>query len=145
MNIHKAPVGQSAGFSLIELMIVVAIVGILSAVAIPAYQEYVKQGKTQEATSTLSNLRVQMEQFYQDNRTYAGSTACSPGAGTTKYFTFSCTAGPSLTAYTITAMGVAAQGMTGYSYTIDQDNAKTSVVPGGTGATCWISSKGESC
>lgn len=133
------------GFTLVELMIVVAIVGILASVAMPAYQSYVARGKVQEATTTLANLRVQMEQFYQDNRTYVGSTACSPAAGSTKYFTYACSAGPSLTVYTITATGVAAEGMSGYSYTLDQDNAKTSVVPGGSGATCWISTAGETC
>ena len=61
------------GFTLIELMIVVAIIGILAAVALPAYNDYVRRGKIANATSVLSMMRVQMEQYFQDNRTYVGA------------------------------------------------------------------------
>lgn len=134
----------NSGFTLIELMITVAIVGILASIAIPSYSDYVRRGKVAEATSTLADLRVKMEQYFQDNRTYAGSTHCAPAAGA-KYFTYACSVAAAATVYTITATGVAAQGMSGYSYTINQNNVKTSVVLGGVGATCWILTKGESC
>ncbi len=135
---------ESRGFTLIELMITVAIIAILAAVAVPSYQDYVRRGKITEATSMLAELRIKMEQYYQDNQTYVGGS-CAPSAGSSKYFTFACSAGPSASAYTIKASGNAAQGMSGYSYTIDENNAKTSTVPGGTGATCWITKQGESC
>ncbi len=136
----------SSGFSLIELMIAVAVVGILAAIAIPAYTDYVRRGKTQEATSALADARVKLEQYFQDTRTYAGwlSATCSPTISGTKYFTYACT-NMTATTYTITATGVATQGMTNYSYTIDQNNAKTSSVQGTNGATCWITKKGETC
>ena len=65
------------GFTLIELMIAVAIVAILSAIAIPSYTEYVQRSRIIEATSTLSSMRVKMEQYFQDNRSYVN--ACTAG------------------------------------------------------------------
>ena len=144
------------GFSLIELMVVVAIVAILAAIAIPMYGDYVTRSKITEAMSNLSDGRVRMEQFFQDNRTYVGGLGCAAaGAAITfsgsRYFTYACTV---LTAntYTLTATGVAAQGMGGFSYTIDQANAKASVMaaPATTNgwannAACWATKKGGVC
>ena len=65
------------GFTLIELMIAVAIIAILAAIAIPSYSDYVRRSRITEAMSALSGMRVKMEQYFQDNRTYAG--ACVAG------------------------------------------------------------------
>lgn len=136
---------KNAGFTLVELMIVVAIVGILSAIAIPSYQDYIIRGRIPDATSNLAGKRVQMEQFYQDNRTYVGATAVCPDTAISQYFDFTCT-GQSTTAYTLTATGKSS--MTGFVYTIDQSNAKaTTAVPADwtTNATCWVTGKGGTC
>ena len=58
------------GFTLIELMITVAIIAILSAIAIPQYSEYVMRSRITEATMTLSDQRLKMERFFQDNRSF---------------------------------------------------------------------------
>lgn len=137
------------GFTLVELMIVVAIIAILSAVAIPAYSAYIVRGKLTEAHTELSAMRVRMEQFFQDNRTYAG--ACTAGTvaplPTGKYFTYTC---PTLSAvaFTITATGIATQGTGSFVFTVDQNNAKaTTGVPTGWAKndTCWITKKGGVC
>ncbi len=126
------------GFTLIELMIVVAVIGILSAVAIPAYTDYVMRGKLIEGTSALSDARVKMEQYFQDNRTYLGGTA---PANTTN-FTYA-PSNLSTTTYTITATGIGS--LSAYSYTINEANAKTSNTPWGNSTTCWVVKKGGEC
>jgi len=111
---------RHSGFTLIEAMITVAIIAILAGVALPAYNNYVVRAQLREATSQLLAMRIKMELYYQDNRSYVG--ACAAGtvaplpppanvgdpAGTLKYFTITC---PTLTegppqAYTIQADGM---------------------------------------
>lgn len=139
------------GFTLIELMIVVAIVGILAAVAIPAYSDYVLRAKIPEATSMLSTKRVQMEQYFQDNRTYVAPVApatyaCSSDTTTSQNWDFSCT-GVTATAYVIQAVGKSS--MNGFTYTINQANAKSTDTPGTNGwvdtPNCWATKKGGVC
>lgn len=134
------------GFTLIELMVTIAIVGILASIAIPSYSDYVLRAKLVEAASGLSNWRVLMEQSYQDNRIYT-----CPAAGTipvsSKYFAFTC-AVPTAQNYTLTATGTAGQTTAGFAYTINDTNTHaTTAVPAGwaSNATCWVTKKGGAC
>jgi type IV pilus assembly protein PilE len=150
---------RQKGFNLIELMIVVAVIGILASIAIPAYTDYVTRGKLVEASSQLSDMRVKLEQSYQDNRSYSSTAiACgvaAPAVPNVKYFTYTCTwrtgiapakaSDDSNQSFLVTATGIAATPTAGFVYTIDQDNDKTSTTPWGNGATCWIMKKGGAC
>ena len=150
------------GFTLIEVMIVVAIVTILATIAYPSYTDYVIRGNIPGATAALATKQVQMEQFFQDRRSYVGgdlgtnagiggTQGCVPDGSTSKYFDFSCSGAgaPSATIYTISAVGKSS--MAGFTYTIDQSGGKTSTVPtakGWTTATpnnCWVTKKGGVC
>lgn len=62
---------NASGITLIELMVVVAIIGILAAIAYPAYLDYVVKTKRSVGTSTLMQVAARQEQFYLDNRQYA--------------------------------------------------------------------------
>ena len=70
---------REGGFTMIEVMMVVAIVAILAAIALPNYSDYIKRGKIIEATSALSDARTRFEQSFLDNRTYAdvGTSTCA--------------------------------------------------------------------
>jgi type IV pilus assembly protein PilE len=137
MTSHK-----SGGFTLIEVMIVVLIISILSAIAIPAYQDYVIRARITQAISGLSSRQVRMEQCYQDNHSYSDCAACDEV--TEGDFTFTCEgADPT---FTLTATGL--NTMAGFIYTVDQSDAKktTGAPSGWTGSdTCWVTKKGGAC
>lgn len=61
---------RDTGFTLIELMIAVAIVGILSAIALPAYNSYVIKGKRSQAKAVMLNLSMNEERYYTNNNAY---------------------------------------------------------------------------
>lgn len=126
------------GFTLIEIMIVMAIIGILTAIAVPAYQEYVKEAKVADAVGRLAELRIRLEQNYQDDRSYMTNPPTLPAA---QDFSFAYTV---LNAdnYTITATGI--NSMAGFSYGVDETNSRTSTA-WGSSATCWIMKKGQTC
>ena len=133
------------GFTLIEMMIVVAIIAILAAIALPAYSDYVKRARVADAVGQLSDMRVKMEQLFQDRRSYDKcGDLVAPLPASTPNFTYACTT-KTATAYEITATGQ--NTMSGFTYAITQ-TAKSSTVPanwGGTCATNWILSKGGAC
>ncbi len=138
------------GFTLIELMMALVVVGILTAIALPSYTAYIVRGKVPDATSNLSTKRVQMEQFFMDSRTYVAAPACTADTTTSKYFDFSC---PVQTATTYTLQAAGKSSMAGFTYTVDQANTKTSafVSPApsswvaATPNNCWVTNTGGVC
>jgi type IV pilus assembly protein PilE len=140
----------SVGFTLIELMIVVAIVALLAAIAIPSYLDYVTRSKLSEAYNALSAYRVSQEQYFQDNRSYtSAANTCGTPVPTLKYFVVTCPA-PTSTTYTAQADGVGGTPTAGFTFTINNANAQqtTNVPPKWTKPTpnnCWVVRKGGAC
>jgi type IV pilus assembly protein PilE len=89
------------GFTLVELMIVVAVLGILAAIAVPMYRGYISTSKMAEAKANLETIRLLQEQYYADHRVYVagGDTAgliaalpgFEPGNPTGLFYTYSVT------------------------------------------------------
>ena len=153
---------KTAGFTLIELMIAVAIIGILTAVALPAYKNYVIRSRLVTGTNALATMRAQMEQYYLDNRTYMTVSASSPAIITpcvqfavsssgSVPFNVNCAAAgdvPTATTYTLRATGTGV--VAGAVYTVDNNNYMVTVsYPTAWGTVpsnnCWLMRKGDTC
>lgn len=145
------PHARTAGFTLIEVMITVAIIAIIAAVALPNYFDYVTRSRLVEAKTNLADMRTRLEQYFLDNRTYptdciASASGPAPAGkiykpASIKFFAIDC---PTLTAttYTVTATGL------GFVFSVDQANTrKTTTVPTGwtTSTTCWVGRKNGDC
>jgi type IV pilus assembly protein PilE len=148
------------GFTLIEIMVVVAIIGILAAIAIPNYRDYVTRSKITEAFAGLADARNKMEQYFQDNRSYPtggcvvqGKAPSSSQIVVQAAQNFDITCGtPTATTYTVSADGK--DSMVGFTYTINEQNTKTSAFTGSGASygytaaspnTCWVIRKGAQC
>ncbi|MDP9711865.1 UNVERIFIED_ORG: type IV pilus assembly protein PilE [Pseudomonas fluorescens] len=70
---------SNRGFTLIEIMIVIAIIGIMLTIGLPSYNEYVKKGRRADVVSTLSEQAQILERFYSKNNVYTGVTGLSTG------------------------------------------------------------------
>jgi type IV pilus assembly protein PilE len=142
--------GRSKGFTLIELMVVVAIVAILTTIAYPSYRDYVIRGQLVDATQGLAAVRANMERYFQDNRTYlpvgAFTPPCAAAPVASGKFTINCP-GSTAISYTATAVGTAGT-LTGFTFTVDQNNAQATVVAPPAPATfqscgtAWITKTG---
>lgn len=133
---------QISGFTLIELMIVLVIVGILATIALPAYQDYVRKSRRAEAISLMLDLQLTQEKYRANNISYASSLAAM-GVNSTyisnqvsaSYYTISATSATNNT-YTISAVAVGKQandnqyGTACTTLTINQSNIKSP-------ANCW--------
>lgn len=122
---------QQKGFTLIELMIVIVIVGILASIAIPAYQESVKNSKRADAQGMLMNAANAMERFFTSNSNYTGASAGSNGipdkSPATGVAIYDISVTSTATTYVLTATPVTPGGMAG-----DGD-----LTLSGTGARTW--------
>ena len=140
---------RASGFTLVELMITVAIVAILARMAYPSYVDYITRGKLANVTNMLAGIRAQMEQYYQDNRTYAAVGTFTPpcqAISAVAEFSLVCNIAANGNGYAMIATG---SGTTaGFTYTVNEANVQaTTAAPAGwnTSTTCWVTKRGQSC
>lgn len=135
---------RTHGFTLIEVMITVAIVAILSAIALPAYTAYVQRSRVPPALDALSAVSTRLEQRFQDTGSYANGDACGATLPTLDNFTIACELTDDGQGYSATATGSGP--VEGYGYSINHQGVRaTTAHPKGVPSTsCW-SMKGEVC
>jgi type IV pilus assembly protein PilE len=140
-------VASEAGFSLVELMVVVAITAIIAVFALPAYRDHVLRSYLPEVNSGLQLTALRLEQYYQDHRSYRNGNVCGVTLPTSQRFNFSCDSAADGQSFLLSATGTAA--MEGFTFTIDQQGqTRTTALPEGWGTApldCWVSKRGATC
>lgn len=140
---------RDSGFTLIELMITVIIAAVLAVVALPAYRDHSLRAQVTQAFSQMAAVSLRLEQFYQDNRSYAVKNDCGVPMPASDYFSYACVPDKIGQSYLLTASGIADRGTQDFSYTLDQSgNARTLTLPedwGTAPVNCWIAKKGMAC
>ena len=128
-----------SGFTLIELMITVAILAIIAAVAIPSYTSYVDRGKRAEARTALLDIAARQERYYSNKRKYTGQLNELRMSGTSEngYYTLSVTlpSGSSDQDFDATATPSGWTDDKCSVFSIDETGAKTHSL--GDRALCW--------
>jgi type IV pilus assembly protein PilE len=140
-RLHNRRTARQAGITLIELMTVMAIVGILTAIAVPSYQAYVVRTNRGAAKACLSEYAQFMERYYTTSLTYVGavpSPGCSTESGLDQRYTFAAPS-PAQRTYTVTATPIGTQlardGKCG-TLSINQAGDRGATGTGGLSA-CW--------
>ncbi len=146
---------SQSGFTLMEVLVVTAILGILLGLALPSYRDYVRRGSIPEATAALSDYRVKMEQYYQDHRNYGSSTKCanddpapawkdfSPAGK--KNFDYGCETPADGQDYKLTATGKSTSVVAGHTYELTSSTTKTTSFKGeSVDKSCWVV-RGDEC
>ena len=144
----KSALSAQHGFTLIELMIAVAIVGILAAIAYPSYADHVRRGKISAALGEMSATRVRLEQYYQDHRNYGSSaTGCGVALPSAPGFAFRCAWGSGGTSQSLLLTPPGQEPMARYVYTVNEaDQQATPRFEGqAVNAACWIKRRGDAC
>ncbi|MGA8136693.1 type IV pilin protein [Pseudomonas gingeri] len=125
---------KQRGFTLVELMVTVAVVAILAAIAYPSYSSYVNRSKLSEGANALAALQVKMESYYQNTQTYQNGSVCGVPPVNTTNFTITCATNNGGQGYTYTASGTGS--VAGTNYTIDEQGNKATT--GSSNSACWI-------
>ena len=146
MNALRRPFG----FTIAEVLIVVALVGVLAAIAVPQYGVYITRSRVLDAFTKLSDYRTRMEQYFLDHRSYvddSGSCGVRPAVvAAADSFEVACAGSPR--AFVYTATGVASKGMERFIYTIDETGLRATLsLPNGWRRTaeCWTIRADGSC
>ena len=98
---------NNKGFTLIELMIVVAIIGILGAIAYPSYDSYMKKSRRSDAKIALHEMADKQERFYLQNNTYTTNATNVGGTGTDENYYVLSIDSADVNAFALTATAVA--------------------------------------